>query len=108
MIPVESLYEIPEEKFLADLEVVIYRTFDKNEENPNFDNPEPLYLFLQAAQLEIRRLEKFVNLYWYCNIPLISFLFPDYDNELMLAQEKIERLNYMIELVTKKLYELHS
>jgi hypothetical protein len=107
-IPIESLYEIPQEKFLADLEVVIYRTFSEDEDKPNYQDTEPLYLFVKAAQKEIKRLEKFVNLYWYCKLPLISFLFPNYDDELILAQEKIERLSYMQELVTKKLCEMHS
>jgi hypothetical protein len=107
-IPIESLYEIPHEKFLADLEVVIYRTFSDDEDKPNYQDTEPLYLFVKAAQKEIKRLEKFVNLYWYCKLPLIAFLFPNYEDELILAQEKIERLAYMQELVTKKLYELHS
>jgi len=107
-IPIDSLYEIPQEKFLADLETVIYRTFSDDKYNSAYKDTEPLSLFIKAAQKEIKQLEKFVNLYWYCTIPLISFLFPDYDDELILAQEKIERLNYMIELVTKKLCELHS
>lgn len=91
---------------MADLEVVIYRTFADDEKNINYKDTEPLYLFVKAVERELKNLEKFVNLYWYCSLPVI-FLFPNYDEELIVAQEKIERLLYMKDLVTKKLIELH-
>ena len=107
-VPLDVLYEIPEDKLLNELMEVIYRTFSEDEDNPNYDDIEPLYLFIKAAHKEIKLLESFINLYWYLKLPIISLIFPNLDDELILAQEKIEKLSYMQDLVTNKICAMNS
>lgn len=99
-IPLEILYQKTPKEIVAELTDAIYKCYEIK------DNlSDPILFFIKTVNREIHELERFIKFYKFLKLTLVAYILPSYAYEISIAQEKIDRLMHLKELIQDMIHE---
>jgi hypothetical protein len=92
----DKFYEIPHNKLLEELQNTINVYYNQNK---SIKIIEPTLTFLKDIRSEIKNLERYLSYYYFLEKTFLYLLFPNFQDTIFQAEEALEKLHYLEELV---------